>query len=318
MGGIGFFSRSNANLETSGQVTLKKGVTKQDFHKQVNKVLDDNIITKSEYKSLKDSITGGREELNSILSQVGIASTEQLETIFGREKNHGEISITPKQKDQLKSILTKSGYVQPQQQNVQLNEGETKAVENINKILKPVDRNDISQRYSLNDFVFSPEVSGMFKEHLKSEYGQENMDFVVELKNNLKSPTKENLTELYNKYVKTSAENEINLPDDQRKICTTIFKNPNSSLEDMLKSLEKPAKECMNLMRQSLTRYSQKDGISKSILSEAMNLPTMNKRINYIESVIDANKNDNANTIGLKKLNVEAAQKALFMRVENK
>ncbi|MFN8673906.1 MAG: hypothetical protein U0457_17730 [Candidatus Sericytochromatia bacterium] len=317
MSGIGsFFSRTQQPLETSGDITLKKGVTQEAFVKKIDKSLDDGILTKKEYKQIKDSMVGGRSDLNRILSEAGIADLKQLDDIFGRGKTHGYINISPSQKNELKKLLTENSHPT---NNIELTNQEAQLRDSIvNKHLS-INRSDLTNRYTLDDFIFSPEVSGIFKDHCNKELSSENINFLVDTKNILQNnPTKDSLKGLYNNYIKNNSDGYINISFKNRLDCDKVFSNHNSSLLDMMKSLENPIKEIKGLSGDTFSRFKPEQ-ISQAIINEAVYLPAGSQREGYIKSIIEAHQ-DNLNKMDNKSKNmstsasmISIAKKALTM-----
>jgi len=308
MSGIGnFFNRSQQPLETSGDITLKKGVTKDNFVTKVEKSLDDGILTKQEYKQIKDSMVGGRESLNNILSQAGIADLKQLDTIFGRGKEHGYISISPNQKQELKSLLL-NGANSNSQNPVQLTKEESVIRDNIvNKHLS-VNRDNLAERYTMNDFIFSPEVSGIFKAYSKNQHSDENISFLVDTKKTLENPTKEGLTNLYNKYIKKDSEGYINLSDKNRKECDRVFNDSNNStLSDMMNKVGVSVSEIKSMSGDIFSRFSSEKKIAQAIINEAVYLPAGSGREKYIKSIENAHENKDNSISSVIKSNAKSA-----------
>lgn len=242
-------------------------------------------------------MVNGRQNLNEILSKAGIASKEQLENIFAKGKTHGVITISTFQKKELKDMLT--GVTSPETKSGALTENEAKLTSEMSKSLS-FDRSSLKDRYSLKDFVFSPEISSLFKEHLKTEFSVENMDFLQDLKSSLNPPQKEKLTQIYNKYLKTGSEQEINIGFKTRLDAKNLFesKNGEPSLEDMLKVMNTSSKEILGLLRDSFSRFKG-EPISKAILTDALHQPDSligNKRLDYIDSIIKEHKQIVANS----------------------
>jgi hypothetical protein len=275
---------SSGNILLQGKNNVEPDKVKRDFNSTVNNVLADvekkGNLTKADYKVLKDSMVEGRQSLNVVLEKAGVLDVPNLEKLFAKNKNNGAVSITPLQKDMIKSMLTGQGvgpFI-----NTNLNQGEQAAVDHLkNTIFSPVNRD--TERYSLRDFVFSPEVSGVFKEHLSKQTSSEHMDFLVDVNNTLKNPTEDKLDKLYEKYLRPNAYFSVNIPGAMRDLTVHAFNT--GTLEDKIRALEDPSKEALSVMkRDSFNRFVGADkGIGKAILKEAMTLPSINARENFIK-----------------------------------
>ncbi|MFN4151651.1 MAG: hypothetical protein ACK4IX_11975, partial [Candidatus Sericytochromatia bacterium] len=179
--GIGPSPVNLGNVELKGSYFNAELKVRNNFEKKVEKIVDSGKISKEDYKQLKDSMVNGRESLNEILSNAGIASKKDLEEIFGRGKDHGVVSISTLQKNELKQMLT--GNVNNVSSTPLTTEEQTK-VDKLKQSLSH-DRTEISNRYNLKDFMFSPQISSYFKEHLVDEFSKENLNFLHDLKSSL-------------------------------------------------------------------------------------------------------------------------------------
>lgn len=84
--------------------SVKEGVSVNQFQQKVDTSLSKTTLTKENYKALKDSMTDGRQTLDSMLKTVGVPS-QDIEAAFARGKS-GNINLTSSQVDGLKTLLS--------------------------------------------------------------------------------------------------------------------------------------------------------------------------------------------------------------------
>jgi hypothetical protein len=303
----------------SGTVQLKRNANETDndvtapFITRVNRIVDSGKMSKSDYKELKDSMVNGRESLNQVLERVGVANTDQLKSIFGRGHNHSSVTISPMQKEELRTLLTDNNVANVQAPQVALTQNETTLLNGLNEKLS-CDRSDPANRYSVTDLTFSPEVSGIFKKQLQKEFSVENMDFLMDLKLALNPPNQAKLNELYHTYLEVGSDREINVSSRNRAAADRVFDpNNNATFEQKLTALTQSADEITSVLNDPYLRFVKSDGMAQAIFTDAMNLPAdnliENKRLKYLDNIISANGENSS--VGL------AARKAKGMTLDD-
>jgi hypothetical protein len=280
----------NIGVSNNIPLQLKDGVNKTEFIQKVNTAIQDGKLTKSEYKELKDSMVNGRQSLNELLSQVGIATKGDLESVFAKKglltklgeklgaapAPEASVKISDLQKKLISSVLS---------DKVILSQDAKDSIKEMKKDILPVDRSKLSERYSLNDVLFSPQVSPIFKKHCEKEFSSENFNFIHDVKTSIENPDKETLKNIYNSYIKVGSDNEINVSSKARSNAKQVFDNPNSSMEDMLKAIVSPVKEIKGILGDTYTRFlpqSMKDAMTADMQA----LPPGKEREHYFDNFV--------------------------------
>lgn len=268
---IGISSVNNVPLQ------LKNNVNKQEFRQNVDQALQGNKLNKEQYKSIKDSMVNGRQSINEVLSQVGVASKDDLGKIFARKRNDGSVEINSLQKNMIKSIIS---------DKAPLSEAAQKHIDDIKKeINPPQDRSDLKNRYSLDDCIFNPKINHALKEHCKKELCEENFNFLNDVKTTIQNPDKETLKSLYDQYIKSGSTNEVNVSYQNRLHAKQVFENPNSSVENMLGAVKGSFFEVKGVLSRDTYPRFKRDGIKNAMKTDAMELQGK-ERQNYFNNFI--------------------------------
>lgn len=83
---------------------MGKGQEVQQFQTKVETALNKQQLSKDDYKQLKDSMTNGRQTLDSMLSSIGVPE-QDIQSAFAKG-NKGSVTLTDNQKTQLKGLLS--------------------------------------------------------------------------------------------------------------------------------------------------------------------------------------------------------------------
>lgn len=307
---------NNVGVTNNVRLDLGIGVSKANFRQKVDTALADNKLTKTEYDQIKSKMVNGKQSLNELLSNVGVASKAELGQIFANKSLKNKIvdkfksnvpeksvEITPLQKSLIKSIISDKNP---------LNQDELKSQETFRKLYKPADHNNKEQRYGLTDVLFNPKMSNTFKKQCEKEFSVENFNFTQDLKTTIENPSKEALKEIYNNYVKTNSPNMINISSKERYNAQAVFENPNSTMAEMMKVLESPANSIMSIMKDTHIRYLN-DGVKEAVRIDYNNIKDPDMQDKFLDNL--AYSKDNGNQ-GAKLLiqeradNIEKALKA--------
>ena len=105
----------------------------------------------------------------------------------------------------------------------------------------------------------SGEYGFLFAKFLQSEHSSENRDFLLTL-DGLRthgSVSDKNMQKIYDKYIKSGAKTQVNLPDAMRLQFDRAMKKTPPDYDAARKALPDSAKEVYNLTRDTMSRFKQ-------------------------------------------------------------